>query len=145
MAQAITRVKAFGTQAAEPITNQFVQTLVLALTADAADVTYDLSDPAGTFWTAVEATDIGAAAKKVWFDIVASRSWALITLASDEITNKTKVVAAPATGQVQVTVTTTDPKGVPDLAFFAAEGPTAMTLVLQWLLKPHHLPVALDM
>lgn len=74
MAFAITKVQAYGQEAEEPVNKRYRQFLMLDITAANTDVDLDLGDnqagALGTFWDAVDGTDIGANSLKVIQDIV---------------------------------------------------------------------------
>lgn len=59
MTQAVTAVRAYVREIDEPVTNRFLQTLIVETSGANTDVTYDLglyvSGSLGTFWTAVGA------------------------------------------------------------------------------------------
>lgn len=69
MALALTRVAAYGIESSEPLQKRFLQFLELDITGANTDATYDFGTYAGTFWTAVGATEPGATALKAIKDI----------------------------------------------------------------------------
>jgi hypothetical protein len=69
MTFALTKVRAYGIEAEEPINKRYQQKLILNITAANTDVDLDLGDYSGTFWTAVGATEPGITALKAIKDI----------------------------------------------------------------------------
>lgn len=74
MAFAITKVQCYGQEAEEPINKRYRQFMMLNITAANTDTDLDLGDnqtgSLGTFWDAVDGTDIGAKALLAIQDIV---------------------------------------------------------------------------
>lgn len=69
MTLALTKVVALGVPVAEPVTKRWLQRLTLTITAANTDATHDYGTYAGTFWTAVGATEPGTTALKALKDI----------------------------------------------------------------------------
>ncbi len=73
MTFALTRVKAYGIEASEPLQKINVQRVELDITGANTDVAYDVGDVTagslGTFWTAVSGTEPGTTALKAFRDI----------------------------------------------------------------------------
>jgi hypothetical protein len=74
MAFAITKVQCYGIEAEEPLNKRYRQYMVLNITGLATDTDLDLGDnqtgSLGTFWDAVDGTDIGAKSLYAIQDIV---------------------------------------------------------------------------
>lgn len=139
MAFAITKVQAYGIEAEEPLNRRYRQYMYLTLTATSADVALDLganqTGSLGTFWTAVSGSDIGANALKAIQDIVTraevpeSPSLSVLTYNQGQ---------AAAAGVYTVALA----NKTPSITFNAANGPTAYTVVLKWVLLTQNAPVA---
>lgn len=69
MTFACTKVTAYGIEASEPLQKRFRQVWIIEGTAANTNVSYDFGTYAGTFWTAVGATDPGETALKALQDI----------------------------------------------------------------------------
>lgn len=127
MARVITSYKAYGIYIDEPITTRCHQVLQLNWTQAAADVTMDLANTAGTFWSEADNDATGLAAKntlaKIILKLEARVSWCAPAI--QDPYHQVNVAPAGAT-EYQITTTSV----VPSLAFFAASAPTAVVLVL---------------
>lgn len=76
MTFALTKVTAYGTEASEPLQKRFVQTLILEGTAATTNISYDIGNYTGTFWTAVGSTLPGSVGLKAVKDInIAARTF----------------------------------------------------------------------
>lgn len=132
MAQVLSSYKAFGVYIDEPITTRAYQALQLVVTQAATDVTLDIGNPVGTFWTAVGGTVTGAAALLALNQIIAKADsrdhWC-----SKEIQDPyVQVAVAPASAtQYELTGTSV----IPSIVFFAASAPVAVTINIVVLLK----------
>ena len=140
MAFAITNVQAYGFEIEEPVNKRYHQFLFMTLTAAAADVAYDfgayIAGSLGTFWDAVDGTDIGLAALKTIRDIGTRAEYALepqLLQAGAPYAKGAAVAASVYT--VAIANKTTN------IAFNAANGPTAWTVCLSWKLAPQTFPV----
>lgn len=139
MALVLTEVEAYGREIDEPLTKKFSQVLRLKGTGAATDLTHDIGNLTGTFWTAVGGTDVGAKA--------------LTTLKS--IVPKIKVIDAiggPTVQALHILATTQalavigDVKvsayvnSVPSLLYFTAGAPTAWEYLLKFELLDNNSP-----
>ena len=142
MAFALTGIKVFGTEASEPVTKRFIQTVQFNITALAADVLLDLgastAGSLGTFWTQAGGTVVGADALNIWRRIQ-QKGDVVLSVAVPQIQDpKAKIGSGTALASGQF-------KSVTTLSGFAitqytAEGATAITLTLQILLKASCFP-----
>lgn len=141
MAFTLNSIEVYGIEASEPLQKKFKQTMVLDISAAAADVAYDFGNYSGTFWTAVGGTTVGAKALKAIKDIaIAAKTF---TQAGGKglfgKANTGSVAPAAATSySLQPDGTNTT---LPNIAFFAANGPTSAIIVLEWELKAGVKPV----
>lgn len=69
MAFSLTKVRAYGIEAEEPLNNWYQQKLILNITGLATDVDLDLGDYSGTFWSAVDGAEPGDTALQAIKDI----------------------------------------------------------------------------
>jgi len=69
MAFTLSKIRAYGIEAEEPVNKRYQQKLILNIAGLATDVDLDLGDYSGTFWTAVGATQPGITALKAIKDI----------------------------------------------------------------------------
>jgi hypothetical protein len=69
MAFALTKVRAYGIEAEQPLNKRYQQMLVLSYTALNTDTALDIGNYAGTFWTAVSGTEPGKTALAALKDI----------------------------------------------------------------------------
>ena len=132
MARVITEYKAFGVYIDEPITTRALQHLVLKWTQANSDLTMDLANTAGTFWSEADDTALGLAAKNTLAQIIA-KSETRVNWAAPAIQDpKIKVVAAlAATNEYQITTTSI----VPSFLFFTAGAPTSVVFHLVTMLS----------
>jgi len=133
MAAAVTKVRAYGIESEEPVNKRYIQRLILTITQLAADVTMDIGNYTGTFWTAAGGTDTGATALKTLKDIV-TRADAFSVLG--DVPDRARVITAAA-GGFSVAMENKTPK----LTFAAGNAPTSVTLTLEWVLKDAEEPV----
>lgn len=133
MAFALTSFKAFGIEASQPVTSRFKQIVQITFTAGTGDVSLDLGNTAGTFWTAVA----NAAALNFWTRIQAKSDVIVSTILPAITDGKERIGSADtvATGEYKAVLT---PSGFA-ITSFAGEG-VGGTLTLEILLKPQTLP-----
>lgn len=140
MAFAITDVQAYGFEIEEPVNKRYHQYLFLTLTAAATDVDLDLGDyiagSLGTFWNAVDATDIGLNALEAIRDIGTRAEYALEPQLLQGAADYAKGAAAAA-GVYSVAIA----NKTPNITFDTADAPTAYTVCLSWKLAPQTYPV----
>jgi len=139
MAFAITKVDAYGFEIEEPVNKRYHQYMFLTLTAAATDVDLDLGDyiagSLGTFWNAVDATDIGLNALATIRDIGSKAEFALEPQLLQAGAAYAKGAAAAA-GVYTVAIANI----APNITFDTADAPTAYTVCLSWKLKPQTYP-----
>lgn len=135
MAFALTKFEAYGKEIDEAITKRFKQYAVMDITGLAADVDLDIGDNAGTFWTAVGATEPGTTALKALKDIQ-TKAKAFLSVVGTGVNEKVRGTATAA-GVYTLAVQNLRP----NIAYDAADAPTAYSLVLAWELKDGESPV----
>jgi hypothetical protein len=135
MALALTKFEAYGIQIDEPVTKRFVQRAVIEWTGATSDITIDIANYAGTFWTAVGATEPGLTAIKALKDIQI-KAKALVVVGGLGVVNLVRGTAAAA-GVYSQSVSAL----LPSITYFTAEGPTSAKLVLEWELNDAQSPV----
>ncbi len=141
MAYAVTKVQAYGIEAEEALNKRYVQHLILTCTALAANVDWDLGDNVtgslGAFWTDADGTATGLTALAAIQDIE-TRAESFLALGGKFTLQYSRGAATAAT---VYTVTANTAVKTPNIAFDAAAGPTATTVVLSWILAPGQAPV----
>lgn len=137
MAFSLTKCIAHGTEAEEPVNKRYIQRLILEVTATTADIDFDIGDIAGTFWTAVGATQPGTAALAALKDINA-RAKACIGLNSPQLMDRIQAAAASGTDYT----VTMDTYG-PSITCDTSNGESAWQVVVTWYLKDGAEPVSL--
>ena len=125
MALALTHVKSYGIESSEPLQKRFWQCLELDITGANTDATYDFGVYAGTFWTAVSATDPGKTALKAVQDIQIK---ARLFIAVGGLTGRTQL-GTPATNQL-TTVDSTAGSGGASTATLTVTGLAAADVIL---------------
>lgn len=138
MALALTRCIATGEYNTDTVKTRGRQLVELHTTSAATDVSYDISNASGIFWTAVVGTDIGASALATIQKIV-SIGGILIDVKGDFVQS---YLRGAATGANVYTNTITGQ--LPDIEFNAANGPTSAVIVLEWTLPDNITPVQAD-
>ncbi len=90
MTFALASVKAYGVEAEEPVNNKYKQCLALSITAANTDTALDLGTYAGTFWSAVGATEPGITALLAIKDIQ-TRAKSFLGIAGTGVAGKSQV------------------------------------------------------
>jgi len=144
MAFGISRVRAFGIEAEEPLNKRYVQRLILDLTQAVADVDLDIGEyltgALGTFWTAVTGTEPGDTALQALRDIV-TRADSLIGFGGDQMTARLRVATGASASAADYEAIVVN--GVPSFTYTAPQSAT-QTVVLEWLLGDDQAPVEVD-
>lgn len=101
MAFALTRFNAYGVQSDEPLSKRYIQRVEIKATAANTDTDFDLGDATGTFWDAVDATDIGANGLKC-MKTISSRSVAWLGIWGTGVSayTRTPVTLAATVGAI---------------------------------------------
>lgn len=140
MAFKLTGFHARGVDVAGPSYKRGIQQVVLTIEATAADVDLDVGDDSGTFWTAAEADStygsLATKAKTILNNIVDQAS-KLVAVKSQELLDRVQVGTVSGAGEYSVAVQ--DKR--PNIAFNAADGETAITLILEYELNDSIYPV----
>ena len=66
MAFGLSKINAYGIEVAEPTRGKFIQVLEMDITGATADVSLDIGNPAGTFWTAVANANANKAVAQIF-------------------------------------------------------------------------------
>lgn len=144
MTLACTKVHAYGIEIGEGLTKRFHQYLLVEGTGAGTDVSHDFDEPAGTLLAAVDGDTVGTvigagdALKAACADI-GVRAQQLVLVGGETLVNKIQA-AADAAGVYTMTVT----NHLPDIAYHAAEGPTAWKYLFAWVLKDGERPVEIQ-
>lgn len=144
---ALTAFKAYGIRCEGATRLHALQRATFVVTATAADVAYDISSDTtgslGTFWTAVIAD--------ATYGSIGTQALAVIQSIQNQVKSLQSVRLGGALNYVQGTATAASTYTVavtthlPSIAFNAANGPTSMTLTLEWILKDGLEPVVSDL
>lgn len=130
MAFALTGFKSYGVRADGAVRPHVLQIAEFRITAANTDTGLDISNSAGTFWTAAIAnatySDMATAVSSLLFNQI---SGILYQLRSVSGLPAYSVTQSPAAGSYTVTINS----DIPDLAFNTGSAPTAYVLVLEWL------------
>ena len=140
MSFALTNYRAYGVLNDSATPRKARQYVELHVTGLAADVSLDISNDAGTFWSdALADTDYGTVASSALEHIkkVADACEKLVSVDAEELVDRVKVAALTAPGQYTLAVNSKRP----DIAFDAGDGETSYVLVLSWLLNDQELPL----
>ena len=129
MAFAITRYCAYGDTVNDPVRIRARQIAELQITGLATDVTYDLGNPSGTFWTSALANVPGPTTLSSLQIITGLANNLLVRVSGDFAT---AYLRGAATGTGVYTQTTSN--GLPNITFAAGNAPTSMTMILEWVL-----------
>jgi hypothetical protein len=135
MAFGLSSIKAYGVPSYEYSGNKFVQHLELEITGTTADVTLDIGDTSGTFWTDVS----DAAAAKV-IDQIYAKVEKHFSLSVPELLAKVPIASGDtvATGEYKVA----SPESTSfEITLFANEGLTSYNLAMSWSLQDGELPI----
>lgn len=139
MAFGVTAIKAFGVESSEPTRDKYVQYLEMDITGTTADVTLDIGDTGGTFWTSVSDSD-----KAAIIDSIYSKVDKHVSLSVPELLAKVPIASGDtvATGEYKVA----SPESTSfEITLFASEGLTAYSLAMSWTLKEGYLPVEVSL
>lgn len=142
MAFALVSAQAYGVEAEEPLNERYKQVLILQITAANTDIDLDLGDYAGTFWGTVDGSEPGDTALKAIKDIQ-TRAATLVTIGGNAIRGKFQVATATNAGEYSVSMNGTN-TNLPDILWDSGDAPTAYYIVLEWVLKPGQVPVAVS-
>lgn len=140
MAFALTSFQARSLDIQSTSKKRGVQQIVMGITGTTADVALDISNSAGTFWTAAQANaTFGTLATKALAILVALQSQvtALKDIKSEKLIARVRVATLSAAGQYTVTITS----HLPSIAFNAADGETAISLLLEFEMVDGQFPV----
>ena len=131
MAFALTGYKAWGIETSKAVSPECIQYLEVTITAANTDVAVDVGTTGGTFWTAVGATAIPAAAKKYMYDFCSKADYSLPTLGTHNGL-WSRAAAAASTTYIETAGTVTNSR---DITFNSGTAPTAATIVWAWKMK----------
>ena len=138
MTLALTRCVATGEFNTDAVKNRGFQRVELYCTGAATDVTYDISNSSGTFWTAVGSTAPGVNAKAALANIV-SIGGKLISVKGDFAAS---YLRGAATGAGVYTQSVSGQ--LPTITFDAANAPTSIVIVMEWALPISITPITAE-
>lgn len=142
MAFACTKSKFYFVETSKAINSvDNLQFAEITITADAADVTWDVGDLAGAAWGAMDNTATGLSTLNALKTIKTGMD-KIVSVTSAFMLDRAEVVTASAAGDYAKSYTAGDV--MPSFAFLAANGPTADTLVLCWKLNPGQLGITAE-
>lgn len=145
MAFALTSFFADGVRFMGPGPVRATQKYTFGITAAASDVTLDIGDVTGTFWTAAEAdSTYGEMATQVLAQVerLYSQYQAVSDLFTPELASFTQVLSLSATGTYTLAIDST--YKLPNYTFHTSGGATAYTVFVEYLMEPNMLPVNLS-
>lgn len=131
MAVALTKYRAWGDRPAGPQPARGLQYVELRFTAAATDVDLDLGDFDGTFWGAVDATDLGAKALE-HITLVEAQVIGFAGIWSKQLADRVQTAAAGSNGEYAIAFTDSD---VPNVTVNAADGETAWHILMAFQLN----------
>lgn len=140
MAFALTAFYADGIRYNGPGPKHGEQVVYLEITAADTDVDLDIGDDAGTFWGAVDATALGAAALAFVFGELAAVNAGLLDVKI--LDGQARYQGAEASGNV---FTMSVNESLPIITFDSGSAPTAYTVVLKMALENGQEPVRLSL
>lgn len=131
MSFALTSFKAFGLRCEGATRKHVRQRALLIATGTSADVALDISNYAGTFWTAAlaDATygKVATAAIAALKQIQAASS-GLLAVLSPSLINRVKVASLTGAGQYTISITSS----LPSIALNAGDGDTSYIIELEF-------------
>ena len=117
------------------------QVIELYISAAATDVDLDIGDLAGTFWTAVSASQMGASVLAQLTVLYPQFSAVgTIAISSPQLLDRVQVAAVSTTGQYSVAINGTTL--MPEIAVNAADGELVWQIVLTQVLNVNQLGLA---
>lgn len=117
-----------------------IQQVIMGITGTTADVALDISNSAGTFWVAALAnTTYGALAASALAILTSLQSQvtALKDVKSEKLLARLHVASLTGSAQYTLAITT----HLPSIAFNAADGETAISLLLEFEMVDGQFPV----
>ena len=137
MAFAVTAYKAYSVQVGGPSVRQCVQNFEMTITGTSADIVLDFDDSAGTFWSAVDGSDLGLQAKTTFFQIAAVVDHLACPLFLSGVTDGKILVdtaATLATLQYKYDPVSTVADPIPGVVLYTGEGLTSYSFHMQMIL-----------
>lgn len=136
MAFALTKFKAYGLKTQGPTRVLGQQVVELHITAANTDTDLDIGDDAGTFWGAVDATDLGAEALRLLKEIIADKAQGLLAVHGEELVGRLRVAAASGAGEYSLAVD----NNRPNIGWFNTDAPTSYVVQLVYQLTDNLFP-----
>jgi len=136
MAFALTGFKAHGIDVAGPSRKRGIQRLCFTITSLVGDVTLDLGNFSGTFWSAADDTALGA---QVLQDVqrIAAQAQALLAIQSPQLLDRVQIAVPAAAGDYAVAIA----NNLPNISVFAGSGETSWYIVCELELNDGIQPV----
>jgi hypothetical protein len=97
MAFSLSKFRAYGLRTEGPIRKRAVQVLEFEIAATTADVALDIGDDGGTFWAAVDDTQLGADVKDTVFNRIVPQLASLLAVNSEQLLDRLQAAAASGT------------------------------------------------
>jgi hypothetical protein len=144
MAFALTKFLAYGIDNTETVRTRGLQRVVMIVTAAATDVSMDIGNLIGTFWTAAQADPIyGGLATKALSYITQIAAGALVFSATKGTiaNNYNKAPTAATATDYALSLTS----NIPTYTFDTASAPTAAVVIMEWELSDGVVPVTADL
>ncbi len=138
MAFAVTAFKAYSNQVGGPSVRQALQHFEMVITGTSSDIVLDFDDEAGTFWSAVDGTDLGLQAKTVFFQIAAVVDHLAAPLFLSGVTDGKELKydgATLATHEYKYDPVSTVADPIPGVVVYTAEGLTGYQFHMQSILS----------
>lgn len=137
MAFAVTAYKAYSVQVGGPSSRQCVQHYEMVITGTTADIVLDFDDSAGTFWSAVDNSDLGLQAKTTFFQIADVVDHLACPLFLSGVTDGKELKydgATLATHQYKYDPMSTVADPVPGVVLYTSEGLASYSFHMQMIL-----------
>jgi hypothetical protein len=132
MALALTTFRAQSISLAGPSRKRGLQRLVFDFTAAAADVTIDLGNFAGTFWTAISGADQRGKDILALVKTITANAAGLHLVESEQLIKRVQIATPAANGQFTVATITNH---LPNITVFAGDGEASWSITVELSLK----------
>lgn len=136
MTLALVKCQAYGEHNSDTSKNRGVQVVKMTVTGAATDVTYDISNASGTFWSAIDNTTAGATALTLVTSTITGIAEALIAVQGD-FTQSYLRGAATGAGVYTQSVSSK----LPSITFHTSDAPTSAVIILKWSLADGVVPI----
>lgn len=137
MAFAVTAYKAYSVQVGGPSVRQCIQHFEMVITGTSSDIALDFDDSAGTFWSAVDNSDLGLQAKTTFFQIAGVVDHLASPFFLSGVTDGKELKysgATIATHEYKYDPVSTVAAPIPGVVLYTAEGLTSYNFHMQMIL-----------